>query len=173
MPDYPFSLEFYEEAGDEPVLRWMREDLSPSERRTIGLAMRRYLQKEGAVLSKNRALCEPVGDGVFEFKLRYNLKDLTSRLGLPYKPTGAEDTQNVMLRVFFHQHGSEIVLPLHGYDKGKNPGKRHQQAQIRLAKERKNKWIARKAREAKQVIFSAEVPASAQNTKKKARRKKK
>ncbi len=131
------------------------------------------VQKEGVVLSKNRALCEPVGDGVFEFKLRYNLKDLTSRLGLPYKPTGAEDTQNVMLRVFFHQHGSEIVLPLHGYDKGKNPGKRHQQAQIRLAKERKNKWIARKAREAKQVIFSAEVPASAQNTKKKARRKKK
>ncbi len=114
------------------------------------------MQKEGAVLSKNRALCEPVGDGVFEFKLRYNLKDLTSRLGLPYKPTGAEDTQNVMLRVFFHQHGSEIVLLLHGYDKGKNPSKRHQQAQIRLAKERKNKWIARKAREAKQAISSAE-----------------
>lgn len=149
--EYPFRLEFYEEDGNEPVLRWIREDLTPSERRALGLAMRRYLQKHGKALSYNKRLCEPVGEGVYEFKLRYNLKDLTSRLGLPYKKTGPEDTEDVMLRVFFYEHDSEIVLLLHGYDKGDNPGKRHQQAQIKLAIDRKKKWLARKAREAKEA----------------------
>lgn len=147
--DYPFRLEFYEEDGDEPVLRWIREELAPSERRALGLALRRYLQKHGKALSYNKRMCEPVGEGVYEFKLRYNLKDLTSRLGLPYKKTGPEDTQDVMLRVFFHEHGGDVVLLLHGYDKGENPGKRHQQAQIKLAIDRKKKWLARKAKEAK------------------------
>lgn len=146
---YPYSIEFYEEDGNEPVLRWMREELSPSERRALGLAMRHYLQAEGASLSHNKRFCEPVGDGVYEFKLRYNLKDLTRRLKLPYKRTGSEDTEDMMLRVFFHQHGDKVVLLLHGYDKGANPGVRHQQAQIKLAKERKDRWLARKAGEAK------------------------
>jgi len=129
----------------------MREELSASERRALGLAMRHYLQAEGANLSYNKRLCEPVGDGVYEFKLRYNLKDLTSRLKLPFKPTGPEDTQDVMLRVFFHQYGDKIVLLLHGYDKGAAPGRKHQQAQIQLAKDRKTSWLARKAEENKQA----------------------
>jgi phage-related protein len=33
-----FELEFYEdEYGDEPVLRWLREDLTPMQRRAIGV----------------------------------------------------------------------------------------------------------------------------------------
>lgn len=36
-----FELEFYEdENGDEPVLRWLREDLTPMQRRAIGVALR-------------------------------------------------------------------------------------------------------------------------------------
>lgn len=173
VPAYPFELEFYEEDGDEPVLRWMRKQLTASERRALGLAMRRYLQKEGIALAGNKRICEPVGDGVFEFKLRYNLKELTSRLGLPYKPTGPEDTQDVMLRVFFHQHEARIVLLLHGYDKGKNPGTRHQQEQIKLAKDRKDKWVARKAQEAKEATEKpiAKKTRKAKKTKKSSRTK--
>jgi hypothetical protein len=32
-----FELEFYvDAAGDEPVLRWLREELTPTQRRAIG-----------------------------------------------------------------------------------------------------------------------------------------
>lgn len=164
-----FTLEFYEEDGMEPVLRWMREDLSASERRALGLAMHYYLQSEGADLSANKALCEPVGDGVFEFKLRYPLKALTSRLGIPYKKTGPEDDQRLMLRVFFHQHESRVILLLHGYDKGKNLGKRHQQAQIQLAKDRKAKWLARQTKEQ----APAQTPSGSKKSRKGASRKSK
>lgn len=147
----------------------MREELSPSEKRTLGLAMREYLQRLGAELSYNKSLCESVGDAVFEFKLRYNLKDLTSRLGLPYKKTGAEDTERVMLRVFFHQYGDKIVLLLHGYDKGENPSSRHQEAQIKTAKARLKLWLARKAAEEKQA---ARQPKKAEKPKGKGKGKK-
>lgn len=167
--DYPFEIEFYEENGVEPVLSWMRSDLTASERRTLGLAMLHYLQKEGIALARNKRLCEPVGDGVFEFKLRYNLKELTKRLNLPYKPTGAGDTEDVMLRVFFHQHEGAIILLLHGYDKGANPNARHQQAQIRIAKDRLKKWLGRESKAAKAAAKKAPAPASPKIRKKRKR----
>jgi hypothetical protein len=35
-----FKLEVYEHAhGDQPVLRWLREELTPTQRRAIGVAM--------------------------------------------------------------------------------------------------------------------------------------
>jgi preprotein translocase subunit SecA len=43
-----FQLQFYEnEHGDSPVLRWLREALTPTQRRAIGVAMAEILQAEG------------------------------------------------------------------------------------------------------------------------------
>jgi hypothetical protein len=43
-----FTLQFYEdEHGDIPVLRWLREELNPTQRRAIGVAMAEILQAEG------------------------------------------------------------------------------------------------------------------------------
>ena len=151
MPDetgYPFEIEFYEEDGDEPVLRWMRDELSPSERRALGLAMRHYLQKEGTGVCRGR-WGKSVGDGVYEFRLDENLKTLCKHLGLSYKKTGPEDTQGVLFRVFFHQYDDKVLLLLNGYDKGKSPSAREQQRQIALAKARLRKWKAKRVKQAK------------------------
>lgn len=43
-----YRLEFYEdETGDEPVRRWLREDLSRTQRLVVGTAMREILEEEG------------------------------------------------------------------------------------------------------------------------------
>ncbi len=43
-----YELEFYEDAnGGQPVLRWLREELTPTQRRAIGVAMAEILQVEG------------------------------------------------------------------------------------------------------------------------------
>jgi len=40
-----YELEFYQdENGDEPVRRWLREDLTPAKRKAIGRAMNDVLQ---------------------------------------------------------------------------------------------------------------------------------
>lgn len=42
------QLEFYADAtGDQPVLRWLREELTPTQRRAIGVALREILEVEG------------------------------------------------------------------------------------------------------------------------------
>jgi hypothetical protein len=41
-----YEIEFYEdEHGDAPVLRWLREELSPRKRRALGTAMNNVLQQ--------------------------------------------------------------------------------------------------------------------------------
>ena len=48
MPVPEYEIEFYEdEHGDAPVLRWLREELSPRKRRALGTAMNRVLQVLG------------------------------------------------------------------------------------------------------------------------------
>jgi hypothetical protein len=43
-----YELEFYEdENGDVPVLRWLREELTPAKRRALGHAMNEVLQLLG------------------------------------------------------------------------------------------------------------------------------
>ncbi len=43
-----FTLEFYADPnGDQPALRWLREELTPTQRRAIGVAMAEILQVEG------------------------------------------------------------------------------------------------------------------------------
>lgn len=43
-----FTLVFYEdEHGDQPVVRWLRDELTPTQRRAIGVAMAEILQAEG------------------------------------------------------------------------------------------------------------------------------
>ena len=44
----PFEIEFYaDELGEMPCLRWIREDLSPTQRRALGTAMNEVLQRHG------------------------------------------------------------------------------------------------------------------------------
>ena len=44
----PFEIEFYaDESTDKPCLRWIRDGLSPTKRRALGMAMNEVLQRHG------------------------------------------------------------------------------------------------------------------------------
>lgn len=48
MPKPSYQIEFYEdEFGDQPVRRWLKEELTPRQRRAIGYAMSEVLQHLG------------------------------------------------------------------------------------------------------------------------------
>ena len=120
-----FTLEFYEdEHGDRPVLRWLREDLTPTQRRAIGVALREILEHEGIGVCRT-AYGKQLGDGLFEFRLRHDAAEILRSVGKSARPEAR--SERILLRVFCHAYGDRIVLLLGGYDKGADPSAKRQQ----------------------------------------------
>lgn len=117
-----FELEFYQEqSGRQPVLEWLRHELAPDDRRTLGAAMWAILQQQGVGVC-GTSFGRQLGGGLFEFRLR-------------------EPPLNA--RVFCHAYGDRIVLLLGGYDKGRDPSQRRQEREISIARERLREWQRR------------------------------
>lgn len=136
MPAY--ELEFYEDAsGDQPVLRWLREELTLAKRKALGHAMNTVLQRLGLGVCGTE-FGKQLGGGLFEFRLRRDLRN----------PAGArEEGGRILLRVFCHAHGDRLLLLVGGYDKGEHSSPRRQGAEIALARARLKDWQVRLGRD--------------------------
>ena len=131
------ELEFYEdENGDVPVLRWLREELTPTKRRALGHAMNEVLQRLGVGVCSTE-FGKQLGRGLFEFRLRRDLREIAL--------VGEAESGKLLLRVFCHAHGNRLILLVGGYDKGEHPSPRRQNAEITLARARLRDWRRRQA----------------------------
>src|ERR1051326_3191781 len=84
-----YTLEFFEDDnGREPVRDWIRNALSPEDRRTVGAAMREILQEHGVTVCGTR-FGRQLGHGLFEFRLR---------------------EEHLLVRVFCHAYADRVVL---------------------------------------------------------------
>jgi hypothetical protein len=129
-----FTLEFYADAsGDQPVLRWLREELTPTQRRAIGVAMAEILQEEGIGVCRG-AYGKQLGDGLFEFRLRHDAAEILRSLGKPARDEPQHE--RILLRIFCHAHGNRLILLLGGYDKGADTTAKRQQREITEARRR-------------------------------------
>jgi len=129
----PFELEFYIDArGNEVVRNWLR-GLSLRKKQIIGAAMNSVLQHLGIGVCDTK-YGKQIGGGLFEFRVRQDADSVHP--GLP--------PEEVLLRVFCHAHGNKIVLLVGGYDKGEDPSKKRQQAEIEVARGRLAEWRRRK-----------------------------
>lgn len=100
------ELEFYEdERGEQPVRRWLKEELSPRKRRALGAAMNRVLQVHGVGVCGTEH-GKQLGGGLFEFRLRG--RDLAMVVPASGPSDAAE--AKMLLRVFCHAYGNRIIL---------------------------------------------------------------
>jgi len=78
---------------------------------------------------------------------RYDSEEILARTGRLRRATNRirRKSERILLRVFFHPHGDKLILLLGGYDKGRFPGKRHQQRAIAVARQRLEVWRQRSA----------------------------
>jgi len=146
-PAPSYTIEFWEDdRGHKPVLDWIKNDLTPTQRRALGTAMLGILQRLGPDVCDSK-WGKWVATGVAEFRLRMTGEQVVNAGWA----TGEEiDTsETVLLRVFFHVHGEKIVMLLEGYDKGASPSKKIQQAKIQSAEKRLKQWKARQAIDSK------------------------
>jgi putative component of toxin-antitoxin plasmid stabilization module len=136
------KIEFYEdEHGESPVLRWLREELTPTQRRAVGVAMREFLEVEGIGVCRT-GYGKQLGEGLFEFRLRHDAGEILRSVGKPARPEPGGE--RILLRIFCHAHGERIVLLLGGYDKGADPSAKRQQREIADARKRLSAFRRRK-----------------------------
>ena len=126
----PFTIEFYESPrGDKPVLRWIKERLPVRQRRALGYALYRLLERYGAGVCETE-FGRQLGGGLFEFRLRLHAR---------------ADGETALLRVFCHATGDRVILLLGAYDKGRNPTRRRQDREIEAARRRLTEYLSRPA----------------------------
>jgi len=116
---HPHRLEFYtDSAGHQPVRHWLVTQLSADERRTVGAALYQILQQQGIGVC-GTAFGRQLGRGLFEFRLREG---------------------SLLVRIFCHAFGDQVILLLGAYDKGRDPSERRQNREISLARSRLTEW---------------------------------
>lgn len=120
--DPPYEIDFYEDgAGRKPALEWL-QGLERRQRRIVGTALRELLAHQGINICST-SFGRQLGEGLFEFRLR---------------------EEELLVRVFCHAHGQRLILLLGGYDKGKDPARKRQEAEIAEARRRLKAWTARR-----------------------------
>jgi hypothetical protein len=117
------------------VLEWIRNDLTPEQRAALGKAMQHTLQVLGVGVCATQ-FGRQLGEGLCEFRLRYNLAELVHRFEGSQPQASGRSSEEILLRVFFHVHGERVILLLHGYDKGADSSARRQQREIAEARRR-------------------------------------
>lgn len=148
MDEPHYTIEWYlDENGRNVVHDWITKDLTPTQRRVIGLAMYEILQHEGEQVADGE-FGSHLGDGLWEFRVRQGGDEILSRSRRPSlrarlraaNSTKKRDSERILLRVFFHAHGDKLILLLGGYDKGRYPAKKRQQKEIAEARKRLADW---------------------------------
>ncbi len=86
---------------------------------------------------------KPLGDGLYEFRIRRSLHAILSAAGVDSDPIPGSD-RTVLIRVFCTFHGDRIVLLYHGYDKRRDPSQKRQQKEIARARKLHEAWKRRR-----------------------------
>jgi hypothetical protein len=132
-----YKLEFFaEDDGTTPVLAWIRNDLTPAERRIVGTAMRRVLQVNGV-----RVGLSPWGtqlaDGLFEFRVHCTGPQVLNQGRA--KPQSIKSSKRAVLRVFCHADCDRLILLTGGFDEGPVPITTGRRIEIAIARARLRK----------------------------------
>lgn len=128
-----YAIEFYEEDGRSPVEQWMESDLTDVEFAALLSALEHILSHRGIGVCGTE-WGKQLGGGLFEFRIRHTASEIARMHG--ERVEGAKPAARVLLRVFCHAYGAQVVLLLNGYDKGADPSERRQQREIALARKR-------------------------------------
>lgn len=124
------------------MLDWIKNDLTPTQRRALGTAMNTLLQRLGTDVCDSK-WGKWVAPGIAEFRLRMTGKQVVNAGWAAEK--NVDTSEKLLLRVFFHVHGDKLIMLLEGYDKGAAPSAKTQQTKIANAQKRLQEWKTRPA----------------------------
>ena len=113
-----YQIEFYEDdQGHEPALAFM-QSLPGAKRRAIGVAINEFLRYLGPDVVRTD-FGKSLGEGLYEFRVDQDAEQILRKAGKA--PRREPEQEKILLRVFFHPHGSKLLLLLSGYVLGDHP----------------------------------------------------
>jgi hypothetical protein len=82
--DRPFTLEFYVDphTGRAPVHQWIPNELSPFQRRALGVATSEILERQRIQVCGGE-YGKQLGQGLFEFRLRHGADEIAAMFMSP------------------------------------------------------------------------------------------
>jgi putative component of toxin-antitoxin plasmid stabilization module len=132
-----WNVEVYEdENGRAPFTNWT-EKLTEAKFVALDAAIRLVLSERGLDLARTEWL-KPLGGGLHEFRVRHDENEIQQMFG--GREARIRPKAPILLRVFVHFHGSKVVLLLGGYDKGRDPGPKRQEREIKKARKLLEHW---------------------------------
>jgi len=129
-----YRIEFCTEpSGRQPVAEFL-DKLEPHKRSALLAALQEILAEQGLDVCSTE-YGKNLGRGIAEFRLRHSYAEVVKRFpgGAAVDPPKHDKGGKVLLRVFFHPYGDRIILLLAGYDKGRYPSRKRQDAAYRKA----------------------------------------
>ncbi len=144
----PYTLVLYEDVtGREPFAVFL-DNLESHKRAAVVAALQEILASQGLDVCSTE-YGKNLGRGLAEFRLRHSYGEVVRRFpgGAASEPLARGRGQRVLLRVFFHPYGEKLVLLLGGYDKGRHPSKKKQDAEIARARKQLKEFKERRRRE--------------------------
>ena len=88
----------------------------------------------------------PLGEGLYEFRIRHDAAEIEHMFGGKDANQLPQGYAPILLRVFVHFYGTQIILLVSGYDKHENSNSRYQQRQIAEARKHLTAWKEQEAR---------------------------
>jgi hypothetical protein len=145
-PPSEYTVEFFRDVeGSEPVRRFI-DSLSNDKRDALLAALVHILARQGLDVCRSE-WGKQLGGGLAEFRLRHDEREVLARGGVIESDLPASSQEKILLRVFFHAHGTRVILLLSGYDKGTRSNPRHQQREIERARALLKQWRAMQTQE--------------------------
>ncbi len=135
-----WTVEYYEGRDTFSSFESWMDSLSDVKFAALSAAIELVLAPNGLKLIGTPWL-KHVEKGIFEFRIKYSAADIKAmyanlEINSPMPPV------KILIRLFIHFHGSKIILLLSGYDKASNDKPKRQQAEIKLARVRLQRWRA-------------------------------
>jgi hypothetical protein len=118
-----FSIEVYERYGnpnDVPYMDWFRRDITQEKRIAVRKAIDLILRVRGKDVVDSE-WGKNLGQGLYEFRIRHTAAEIEAMWGRGAGAADMPETEDILIRVYFHPYGDRVVLLLAGFDKGTAP----------------------------------------------------
>ena len=127
-----WTLEVYERADGSCPFSIFLKSLDAYSQLVLDTSIQEVLVRQGHNVC-GTSWGKPLGDGLYEFRVRRSLNSICKAVGLPL-PEGSGEGGEILLRVFFSVEGARVILLLSGYDKGKDSKAKRQEQEIKTAR---------------------------------------
>lgn len=139
-PPKQWTIDFWEDKnGRSPFDKWFQK-LPEYEQAVVDATIQHVLAPLGMDICET-TWGKSLGEGLYELRIKASLNAILNKGNNTEDQVSIEGgDKTILLRIFCTFHGQRVVLLFQGYNKGKDPSKKRQQSEIKVARKHLKAW---------------------------------